>query len=153
MIQTWWLCCNWEQYIQIRSTNTYIRCHFLQLWSNMCNQPTARMCDEGYSSCPVCLCVSVFAILPSRAFGHSMRGISGHSAESHALLRRGFGTSVPFILVWVVTSTRLRCAQGITETYKFGEMARYRLDKYLANLKFGNSNDQIESYGVIMRAG
>jgi len=34
---------------------------------------------------------------------------------------------------------------------KFGEMARNCLDKYLANLKFGDSHNQIESYDVIMR--
>ena len=29
-------------------------------------------------------------------------------------------------------------------------MARKCLDKYLLNLKFGDSHDQIESYGIIM---
>jgi len=31
---------------------------------------------------------------------------------------------------------------------KFGEMARNCLDKYLVNLKFGDSHSQIESYDV-----
>jgi len=39
----------------------------------------------------------------------------------------------------------------ILAAIKFGEMARNCLDKYLANLKFGDSHDQIESYDVIMR--
>jgi len=32
----------------------------------------------------------------------------------------------------------------ILAAIKFGEMARNHLDKYLANLKFGDSHDQIE---------
>jgi len=31
---------------------------------------------------------------------------------------------------------------------KLGKMARNRLDKYLAKLKFGDSHDQIETYDV-----
>ena len=34
----------------------------------------------------------------------------------------------------------------ILAAIKFGEMARNCLDKYLANLKFSDSHDQIESY-------
>ena len=47
---------------------------------------------EGYSSCPVCLCVcvSVFSILPSRAFRRSTRGISGYSAENAVKLKSRF---------------------------------------------------------------
>ena len=47
---------------------------------------------EGYSSCPVCLCVcvSIFSILPSRAFRHSTRGISGYSAENAVKLKSRF---------------------------------------------------------------
>ena len=40
--------------------------------------------------------------------------------------------------------------QEILAAIKFGEMARNCLDQYLANLKFGDSHDQIESYDVIM---
>ena len=40
----------------------------------------------------------------------------------------------------------------ILAAIKFGEMARNCLDKCLANLKFGNSHDQIESYDIITRA-
>ena len=41
--------------------------------------------------------------------------------------------------------------QEILAAIKFGEIAGNRLDKYLANLKFGNSHDQdqIEIYDVI----
>ena len=46
--------------------------------------PSARMRSEGYSSRSVCLCVcvSVFSILSSRAFRRPTRGISGYSAGS-----------------------------------------------------------------------
>ena len=48
------------------------------------------MRDEGYSSCPVCLCMSIFSILPSCTFGHPMRGISSHSAENAVKLQSHF---------------------------------------------------------------
>ena len=56
--------------------------------------PLVRMHSVSYSSCSVCVCLSVcgsvFSILSSRAFRHPMRGISGYSVGNAVKLKSRF---------------------------------------------------------------